>query len=80
MKGRPRGNFKCYLYQNPFVFSNGQVYCFFSLLHLCKNNVYFYVYDDDDDWFANRLWQTLDEPKLFITLLRFERKYLKKEQ
>lgn len=29
-----------------------------------------------NDWFANRIWKNIDEPKVILTLVRFDRKFL----
>jgi hypothetical protein len=56
------------------VLSNGQLFFFSSGLEK-KLKVFFFV---SLDYFSNTLWQILDEPKTFIALLRFNRKFLGK--
>ncbi len=29
-----------------------------------------------NDWVANRIWKSIDEPKIILTLVRFDRKFL----
>lgn len=57
------------------IFSNGQLGYQKACVKLNYKKKYYYI---DIDYFSNTLWQNLDQPKLFINLLRFDRKYLNK--
>jgi hypothetical protein len=54
--------------------TNGQSYC----LNSCFTRFFTRTYKQfrlKIDYFSNRLWEILDEPKLYINLKRFERRY-----
>ena len=65
------------LFKNCIIFSNGQTYYLQSLVP------FFTAHQSHlklkTDYFSNRLWDTLDEPQLFINLVRFERRYNNKQ-
>lgn len=55
------------------VLTTGQV-CLFktAFVRWVKQQRYCFL---RTDFYSNKIWATLDEPKLFINLVRFERRY-----
>jgi hypothetical protein len=61
---------------NPFIFifTNGQVYQQLTIFAKFTQKKRFYFFCAVD-FFSNKVWETLDAPNLYLTLLRFERRY-----
>ena len=58
-----------------FILTNGQIGFFVTGVPFGgRGNLYSKI-----DYFSNRLWERLDQPRSFLTLLRFERKYINKK-
>jgi len=63
-------------YSIPTILTNGQVYQVSSLLKpIALTGADSYMLSND--FFSNKLWKTIDTPKIVLSLIRFDRKYLR---
>ena len=60
------------IYYHPFTFSNGQTYLYTSLLSLSFDK----KSKQRTDFFSNKLWVILDQPKIFRHLIQFYHRYV----
>jgi hypothetical protein len=70
-----RGQFRYFFV--PLILSNGQSVVLRTVLYGTLN-VKVASLPVANDWVANRLWKSIDEPKVILTLVRFDRKFLQK--
>jgi hypothetical protein len=60
------------IYYHQFTFSNGQVYIYTSLLFFSLDK----KAKQRTDFFSNKLWVILDQPKIFRHLIQFYHRYV----
>lgn len=60
------------------VLTNGQLYTLPSSLLATTQGSTWVQYKLSNDFFSNRLWKAIDTPKVVLSLVRFDRKYLQK--
>jgi hypothetical protein len=60
------------IYQHGLTFSNGQTYSYTSLLSVSVDK----KAKQRTDFFSNKLWVILDQPKIFRHLIQFYHRYV----